>query len=108
MQRAIPFFAVVQSASWILRPQYFNPPKLFRRRFYWALGTGRLCNAVNLLGHAEKTCVLGTLEMELSGRVQSADCGCVSGSVSGTLAVNPNAELFWLGLLPSHNRFNCT
>ncbi len=54
MQRAIPFFAVVQFASWILRPQYFNPPKLFRRRFYWALGTGRLCNAVNLLGHAEQ------------------------------------------------------
>jgi hypothetical protein len=34
VQRASP---VVQFASRILRPYYFNPHKLFRRRFYWGL-----------------------------------------------------------------------
>jgi len=31
-----PILSVVQFACWMLRPQYFNPAKLFRRRFYWA------------------------------------------------------------------------
>jgi hypothetical protein len=36
------------------------------------------------LSMSHKQCVFGTLEMELSGLVQSVDCGCLSQGVFGT------------------------
>jgi hypothetical protein len=44
--------------------------------------------AFSLPAGFQKTCVLGTLEVDLDSLVQSVDCYCLSGVVSGTPAKN--------------------